>query len=365
MVASVNDLLGYVPLTKSVTLVKGGIPPVGFEKLMKRKPRKHIGDSARYVTFKNTRQAARQAPYGAPARQVGKVEIGMQDLRLLHSNEMMPYSQEMLRALTKFDKIEEQRNFFMDTLKVYSEQFAKRSDNLRIGALLSTFANAGRVWFDGDGNLLPSSSGNTLEIDNGVPAANRNQLGGLIDLSWANTDANLEKQIQNIKTEALKRTGYPIRNCFYSKNVATYVVNNKTAQAFMSRNSISNSAFLNQGIIPQGTFDLQWTPVQDAFFEDATGVNREIFAPDTAVFTPDLEDDGWFSLFEGSIMVPKSFSFASDAASGYLANFAEAYGKYRYAYKGASPRELYEEQGDTFLWRLLNPAACFFADVTP
>jgi hypothetical protein len=366
MAQSVYDLLGWVPLTKAVELVKGGLPPVGFDKLLNRKPRRVIGDTARYVTYKSTRQVSRQAPYGAPARQVGKVEIGLQDIRLLHSNEVMPYSQEMLRALTQWDTYEPQKMFFLDQLKFYSEQFAKRSQNLRVAMLLSNFANAGKVWFDGEGNLLPTASGATLEVDQMVPAANKNQLGGIIDVSWANPAANLEKQLQNLQTEGLKKTGYLLTTCFYSKNVATYVMSNTLAKEYLARNSDMNNRFLNnKGAIPNGLFGFDWVPVQNAFFEDSTGVPREIFQPDTAVFTPDLEDESWFATFEGSILVPKSFQYASNGVDGFSKNFAEAYGKYRYAYRGTNPRELFEEQGDTVLHKFLNPEVCYFADVTP
>ncbi len=111
---------------------------------------------------------------------------------------------------------------------------ADRQVNLLTSTVHAMLAN-GKLWFNSDGELLPSSSGSDLPIDYGIPANNQNQLNGIIDASWALATTNIPKQLKLIRQQARFTTGYPLRYALYGKNVMSYLLRNNFCQSRVAR----------------------------------------------------------------------------------------------------------------------------------
>lgn len=366
MALSPASLLSYVALTKSVEEIKTGIPdvlPAPFWDIKEQVP----GDAAEYVVYKGSRRTARQTPAGAPPRTADKQDIGTQKIKLISSETEMPFVDELLNVFRQWERYEPQQKWAMDQVAYYAKQHRQEQDNLRMAVVTGVLAN-GITWFDSNGNLLPTSSGATLTIDQGIPTStNTGTCNSIFNASWATTTTDIVSQVNNLKAAALKISGYPLRKAFYGANVAGYIASNATCQAFLSRNNWSPTAFNNQiamtGQIPNGFLDLEWYPVQNAFFEDSSAVNQTIFPADQITFTPDI-NAATYCLFEGSRLIPSSYG-PMPSGEAALASLVEVYGIYRYATVSMKPVAIYDVIGDTFLPRLRTPKAFFLADTVP
>lgn len=361
MANSPESILNYIPLSSSVETVKTGIPKVLPEAFWTT-TEKVVGDKANYIKYVGTRQVSRVVPYGAPPMQTKKLDVSDQSIKLLHSTEKMPFSQELFRVFRAWEDYKPQQMFAKQQIAHQGLQFRQRFDNLRLAAVTQVLAN-GALYFDANGNLLPTSSGADLTIDQLVPANNKNQLNGLITASWATASTDIVGNVNAIKRQAIQLTGFPITTAYYGKNIPSYLATNTAVSPFLSRNAARNEQFLSTGQIPDGVLDLKWVPVQNAFYEDQSGTVQTIFGDDAITFAPDISA-AVYCLFEGSYLVPSSFGMFADGMAA-LNSLSEVYGMGRYAYLDVPPTQINDVAFDTFLPLLRVPNAFFLADVTP
>lgn len=364
MAFSIEEILGFVPLTAAIEKVKNGVPRVLAPAFYNRSPQfKLVGDKTRRINYSGTRKNARINPYGAPPRQITHLPLESQDIRLLHTEESINFSQELFMQL---------REFASYTVQVMAQQEAKRQvmnstfrqTNLESSCVHSMLAN-GKLWFDNDQNLLGSATNADLTIDYGVPANNRNQLNGIISASWAISSTDIVGQINAIKAQALYTTGYDLKYALYGKNIMTYMMQNAAVQAYLRYNVTKADYWLQSGQIPPGLFDLEWVPMQRAFFNDVNDATVQIFDGDAITFTPDPGDPNVYGIYEGTTPVPKAFNVTGDVMAQY-ANIEQKSGRFGYGMMQLGPpMHLVGVYGDTFLPCLMNPAAYWFADTTP
>jgi hypothetical protein len=226
-------------------------------------------------------------------------------------------------------------------------------DNLRLACIYSMLGLA-KIYWDKNGNLLPSSSNATLTIDYGLPANNANQLNGLLTVGWENASADIPGDCRKIKDQSLRDTGYPLKYAFYGKNVPSYLAQNTEVQAYLSRNPATHQKFLDTGELPD-LFGYQWWPVhQGSFYEDNSGVIQELFGADQVTFTPDITAET-YELMEGTYMVPTTFN-AFDSLTGALASMTQVRGMFSYAVPVHNPVTVELFYGDVFLpiWKVTN-----------
>lgn len=361
MAFSIEQILGFVPLTAAVEKVKSGVPRVLPEAFYRRNPGDQVlGNKARMINFKGTRKNARLAPYGAPPRQIVQLPRESQDVYLLHTIENLPLTQELFLQLRQLDSYVVQK-MAADEIAFQATGAVTRQTNLESSATHVMLANA-KLWFDVDGNLLATSSGADLVVDYGVPANNLNQLNSIISASWATASTDIPKQINNIKMAAVQTTGYPLKTALYGKNIMSYMMNNDFVKYYLARNPVVNAKWADTNQIPNGLFDLEWVPMQNTFFEADDGTVTEIFDGDRVTFCPDITPIT-YSIYEGSYPVPKTLALAADVQA-MIANYELKYGPFGFAMMNP-PHQIIGVYGDTFLPRLKVPEAFFFADVTP
>ncbi|MBA4192222.1 MAG: hypothetical protein C0467_29995, partial [Planctomycetaceae bacterium] len=180
---SINSVLSYAPMTEAVQTVKGGLPrvlPDAFWSLTENVP----GTKARVIEFSGQRQVARVSPAGSPPRPRGKLTLNDKAIILLSSTEEMEFDEELANIFQQWEAYTPQQDWAAKQVDYQAEGFRQLFENLETASVLLNVATAVN-YFDADGSLLPTSSGATLTVDQGVPAANKGQLGGLLDFSFA------------------------------------------------------------------------------------------------------------------------------------------------------------------------------------
>lgn len=358
MAKSLNEIIGYVTLTGQIEEIKTGIPdvlPPEFRTITKEV----VGDSGRYTLMQGTRQTARRTEYDAPARRASLVNIGSRDVKLWHSFEtiQLPVSDYVnLRAYDDY-KRQELGRAEVDR-QIY--QFRTRFDNAELAMTYSMLAN-GAIYFDGDGNLLHATASGP-DIDYGVPAANKNQVGGIIT-SWATASTDISGQIRAIRKKAVQATGYPLTDVYYGQNIPSYLSKNETLQPFWARSPEMREQYLKTNEIPDGFLGLRWHPVYESFFADYTDTVREFFGADACAFTPAI-DVTWYEQMVGSKPVPTTFQPIENMNS--LQEGAKlATGKFAYGVPIHDPVTVQIYAGDTRLPILKINNVIYIVDVTP
>lgn len=360
---TIQEMLSFTPLTEAVKLVASGIPkllPAAFYNTRET----ILGNKARHFMMKGTRKAARVVPYGAPPRQVVQLPLETEDLQLIHTiEELNGSTQQLLGVAQSFERYEAQVSY-RDELNRQAQEFGIRFSNLETAAIMSMVAN-GKIWFDADGNILPTSSGAGLTVDYAVPANNTGSINGLVTAPWSTTSTDIVTQLLNLHALALQTTGYPLKYAFFGKNVAGYLAKNTTFQQYLARNPGYNQQYLNTGSIAQGTLDLTWVPVQAAFFEDDSGNVQTQFPDDQVTFTPEINSQT-YALYEGSYRVPKTIQpMVNGDLMDALTSTELVYGMFRFAQVALMPIAVKQTTGHTFLPKMKQPSAWFYMDTTP
>jgi hypothetical protein len=240
------------------------------------------------VELPGTRRVSRLAPYGAPPRQVEHIGLNERTLTLLHTIEELKFRDELFRIFRQWDNYVPQQDRFKDEIARQGAQFVARMDNLDVAVVVSFLAN-GIAWFDGDNNLLPSSSGAKLTVDQLVPANNKNQLNGLIAASWATTSTDIVGQITAIKNQSVINTGYRLKYAFYGVNIPGYFAKNDSIKGLWQFNQASNANYQNTGRMPPEMLELMWIPAYPSFFEDQAGTTQNLFPADGVTFFPEID----------------------------------------------------------------------------
>jgi hypothetical protein len=358
---SIDEILNYVPLTEPVKTVQPDLPRVLPDEFYNT-TKDVLGDRFRRILFTANRQPSVVAPYGSPPRQVQKTAIGSQEVVMLHSIEEISAGPEVLKLFHDYDGYGVQLNA-IDELNRQAEDFGTRQANLELAAIHSAWAN-GKIWFDANGNILPTSAGADIEYDLRVPSGNRFAFAA----SWADPAQDIPTMVNNFMTTGIKGKGRKPKYAIYGKGVAGYLARNTAFQAYLARNNTFRDRYVMSGQIAEGVLDLVWIPAQNAHFVDSTNTAQEQFPADQITFAPDLK--GIYEVKRGSFPVPKEFGSLKQGA-----NFGDiikeimdnpVYGRFRYAYGQAHPiPKINMVQGNTFAPDFLVPDDVYFGDTTP
>lgn len=364
-----QSVLGAPQLCGMIQQTKTGIPnvlPPGMfnrDKLVEK-------DYGSYTRVTGTRTTARIAKYGSPAQR--RQLKGLEDVpvKLLHTIESIELKMADFRGLIKKDStgsnllVDEKGQ---DEIARQIREARTNVDNLRTGAATQALFN-GAIWFDNDGNLLPTSSGAVTTPSFGIPAGNQNQLnilgtGNILSAGWQTTSTDIASQVLGVKQAAIRLTGYPIKYALYGINVPKYLTTNTTLSNYFIRNLSANPKYIETGDIPNPLLGLTWLPAYDSFFEDNNGVLQGLVGPDQVVFMPEPSLD-WCGTLEGKFDVPGS-SVLGKTGLDLLGDMQTMDGMFAFAaveYSGGVVRiEIF--YGDTFLPVIKNNKAIFQATV--
>lgn len=343
--ASLLDILAWRNISTAVQKVETGIPDRLIPQF-KNLTEDVLGDRTTYITFYGQRAVAKRAEYGAPSRPRTLKQIGDQSVTLLHFSEHIKIRQELLLRLRQPNDLMAQEMAQLEIAR-HGADFRQVFDNTRL-AVTTFLLGSGIVYFDAAGNVLPTSSGSTFSITLNLHANTLNQLNGIIDVSWATVTANIIQHLTNIEVQMRKNTGRVMKHAFYGKNVAAYLFNNTTMGKYWQFNSKMYDSFAAAPkFVPDGFAGLQWHYMGDTFYDDNTGTTQKIWGDDTVVFTPDI-DRNFYTLYQGSYLVPKKYGINPDVTSA-SEDFDVVYGTNGYAVPEIDPPGIKEVYFDTML----------------
>lgn len=318
-----------------------------------------VGNRGRYTRYTGQRKTARLNKYGAPAYRRNLMPVGEVDVKLFHTYEKLNLDPLLMRQLRSNDSYELDRGIQEVGRQVaeYGALFA----NLSI-ATTAQVLRLGNLYWDADGNLLPSSSGAVESHSFQMNANNQNQLNGIIAASWALPSTDIPSHLRALKKRAVRLTGYPLKYAFYGENIPSYLTQNDYVLDYLSRNPSVSPEFLQSAELGN-LFGYTWVPVYESFFEDQDATNQDLWAADAIVFTPEVSAD-WWEVLEGSYEVPRSID-VSGSAESIMSQMETVYGAFSYGKAEHDPPGVALYMGDTRIPTLKVPDAIFSADVTP
>jgi hypothetical protein len=366
---SINDILGAPNLCGIIQSTVSGIPnpfPEPFFKVDQTVD----GDTGEYKVFSGSRSNATISPYGAPSKNRQLREIGVKSVKLLHSIENIVLPVKDYMNLLNYNDLHKQK-LGIDEVSRQIREARFTQDNLRISALTSMLFKT-QIYYDGLGNLLPTSTGAQTTVDYTVPAGNQNQLdvygtgNPIISATWLNPATVIDKQIQSLLQTAVALTGYELKHAFYGKNVANYLTSNTGLGNYFFRDSYGPDAFgpgyVATADIPNPLLGLTWHKAYQSFFNDPSGNRQSLVGDDQIVFTPE-PSAAWIGFLEGTYPVPTKAGIVTPAEPSVVTGMEIKSGMFAYGMPSADPPTAKIVYGDTFLPVLKVPSAIYVATV--
>jgi len=359
MATSLEEVLAFESMLGVVELIKTGVPegilPRGFMSII----RAGEGKQGTYDQVTGTREVARQVAYGSPSVRRALAGLSVKPVTFIHALEHIMHDPIVLALLRSVGN-EARQNRGKQEIDRQTAIFMRRFRNLRMSAVYSALS-LGTINFDEDGNLMHTATSAALSVDFGVPAGNKNQIGGTISDKWSTVGTDILKQLADLKYKALTTTGYPLKYAFYGSAIPGYLGLNTAVGKYLQANQPMSQAFADGGV--PNISGLIWVPASDAFFQDAAGTNRQWFATDKVVFTPE-PDPTWWEIIEGTMVVPTRLGNVAADAGGMVSATKEVRGAFSYArINNDDPVTIKQVAGDTFLPVLKVPSAIFIADI--
>jgi hypothetical protein len=364
MAKSLNDLLGFHTLTGLIQATVPGVPdvlPPAFDSFKKDV----LMDDGEYTVRYGNRGVAKKGRFGAAAIKRGLRDIGVQPVKLMHFIEEIEFDAKTMMKLRSVNSYEHDSAYeeFTSQVAYFNEYFTNLRKTLKMMALRS-----GTLYFDEEGNLLPSSSGATETITIYTQNASHiNQLdvfgdGNLITAAWTSASTDIPGQIRSIKQASRADTGYPIKHAIYGKNVPSYMTSNTYVRDYLARDGGGRSEWVKDNEIGH-LFGLDWSPGYEQFWRSGATQStvNYVLGDNEILFTPEPSKD-WWERLDGSYPVPTNINIVTDAEAA-MDQIKLVNGKFSYAQVMTRPIGALLTCGDTFLYVNKVPDAVYRADV--
>ena len=364
MAKTVQQVLGADNLCGLIQGVVGGVPGDILPPSFTAPTRSVEGVVCSYDKVEGTRKTARRVQAGSPSVRRSTKGVTEVPVALITSHEHFCHTANVFQNL-RSEGSEARQKLGRQTIGRHTGDFGRLFKNLRIASVYSILAN-GAVYFDAEGELLPSSTSAVVTVDMQIPAGNKSALnvfgeGAILSAAWDTAATDIPKQIRKLKAASRKLTGYPIKHAFYGENIPSHFLGNTRIKALIAGSPRLSEAFASGDEIPGGLLGLQWHPVNEAFYNDANGTDQDFFGANACTFTPDPSPE-WWEVIEGSQPIPNGLGISGNALEA-LSMIEEAVGAFSYAELTTDPVGIKHHGGDTFLTVAKVPKAIFPATV--
>jgi len=172
MAVNLEAILGMRNLVGMIQSVVGRCPEDILPAEAYKSTRSIEGNRGTYFKVRGTRQTARIVQYGSPSKARELPGVTEEPLTLLHSFEHCIHPAALLANLAAENQdnpdAEIKQKLGLQTVTRQIEVFGDLFKNLRVSCIYSALAN-GAIWWDSQGNLLPSATGATYTVDFGIP----------------------------------------------------------------------------------------------------------------------------------------------------------------------------------------------------
>lgn len=324
---SLDSIIGAPPITALLRATTSGIPnpfPPEFSAVDPRN--RFLGDRAVYRRIYGARTTVPVAAWGSAGRRVPLQPLAEQNVRMLYIALEFFIDCNQLARLTSFDSREQDKG--IDWVRYQVEEEAKRMKNTEI-VCLASMLRFGAIYWDGQGNILPSSSGAVFTTGAQVLATHQNQLNGIIAAPWSLPNTDIFAHLRSLDQQSVQDSGLEVNNVLYGKAIPTNFQLNTTLQSYFVRNAGFRDKLVESGMIPDGFGGKKWRPCWKAFFVDQNGTNQLLWDDNLCVFHPDLgapKDMQWWAHMQGSSAVLRGVDAFGDPMAA-IANCPQEYGE--------------------------------------
>lgn len=321
--------------------VKRGVPDVLPPALAVRSPNSPVGTQVIYDKVTGNRSTPPLVNQMAGSVTVETEGIEKVQVTALGSKMDFVVGQELLYYLQSPEAFVKRRAVM--ELKNKQSNFAARFGNLAVTLRNMLFAN-GKVWADGDGNILFSATGAKRTYDATIPVGNtltKNGASSSYNIGdWSSTSTAIPGFLRALRIANTQANGYQLKTILYGSAVPDYIFANTAVQEYLKRNPLMNQQVLDTNEIPQGLMGWNWKAVGEAFYDDYAGTTRSIYPTNFLGIMPDPSPN-WYEYFECGTLIPKGLlgvGASMDALNS--SNIDVAYGLFSYALVNTNPLAL-------------------------
>jgi hypothetical protein len=327
-----------------------------FDRYFKN-PRKALTDDASVLVSPAQNKAAPFNTRGAPARVLDPLGKSKRQGAMFHTFNQMRLSPQVFQGLREPDS---ETIFEIATGEIDDQmsQFARRHV-VQKELVMAKVLTKGAVIADVNGVIKETAATGDETYDFGIAAGHKDQLGGLIDVTWANTAADPEKQFENIK-ESARSANVPEPTLVIANSKIKQRIRLMTKFTTLAAASPMTSEKLLNGSWVENLFGMTWLFI-DGMYEDSTGTMTKYIPDDLCVLLPQ-ENTGWLRCMEGLELVPTDINIGSTMQDK-VNSLAKVYGDYAYASLEHNPVGLNAYFGSHFGFVVAEPNAIWQADV--
>ena len=334
MSRTLDEMIGYKAMLGMIKSPKGGVAEDAIPPGFMRVTRKIQGQTGTWKIVAGNRKTARLVHYGDPSVKIKAGVVSARSFTCMHTYEHETHDVSIIDALLSHTDTQLQQ-FGQEEVDRKTVEFRQRLNNWRVMQVYSMLA-LGKVHFDGDGNLLNSSSGAVNTIDAQIASSTIGNMTGTSDVllagsaaKWSAAGTNIPDQMRKLHEFAYETSGYGLDIAFYGKNVPGYLIANTAIGTLLNHNGAVRMA-IELGQIPNGFLGVkEWRPVNRAFFENQDGTIKRVFGDATVVFAPTPSPE-WWEVIEGTYRIPTDLGKVATDAVSLRSAFKQVHGMFSY-----------------------------------
>jgi len=340
--------------------IKRGLPRSLPAELFAPSLSKPPTDEVEYIQYNGNRQGATIVARSSPSKARSMPGATRKYATALNFKDTLPIGIQMLDAL-KSDNPLIVNNARQALVRDYAN-FRSLFENARTNMVASTFAN-GKIWVDGSGNQLGSSSGAVQTIDMSIPTANqitKDGSGSTYNIGdWSSASTDLGAALRTLKDANLKANNYPLTTVLYGSSVPSYLAKNTVLKDYFARHQDVRQSIVIDNEIPDGTLGFKWRPVHSMYFNDTADSTSTWFGANFIGVMPDVEDS-WYEFVEAGNLVPNGVATAQTTIDQMIEQCSVVNGMYSYAEMAINPLSLNVHMGDSALSLIKVPGTYYF-----
>jgi len=342
MAKPIEDVLAWGNMTSVALATKSLTPTLPPSFMASGSPFK--GNKGSYMKVEGSRRLAKACQYTAPAKLATQQGITETLVKLQHNREYITHDANTLIAL-RGEQGDTAQDRGRETVARTTAEFASRFQNSRWATVATALAN-GILYYDSDGNLLPSSSGAAYNIDFDIPAVNQDQLDGTLVADWSTASSNVLGDLDGVINYYKRIYGGTLKYALYGANIPGYMLNNTGLKSYVSGSpALSAQAIENTTGMPNYK-GLIWLPL-DAFWYGEDGDLDDATVDDTVVYCQEPSSE-WWEVLQGSYLIPTTLGIEADGNAA-MQSFDDVTGMFSYAEISTNPPGVNHYIGDTFL----------------
>jgi len=362
MSASLEGIFSQEPIAGVFESIKPGFPtalPAGFYTVSKSEPA--ANGLFTYDKVEGTRKTARAVRYNAKSSVRNVSGVDTVPVKAMFSAEHLDFDLARLINIRQLggNNVEA---IAMSEINRRLGEARQLQQNLRNAAVHLSLMD-GILYFDIDGNVLPTSASSTYSIDWSVPASNKDQMtdvagSPIIGTTWATNSTDIAGDVNNIKTTALKRTGYPLKYAVYGSNILEYIQSNTNLANQINGDAIMAHGLNESGELPSPFLGLTWIRGDQFFWEDNDGTTRSNVGADQVLYYPE-PDPSWYDFVETPYLFTEQEGLVDISA------VSSRFGPSIQTKVTSDPVAASGIYRDAFLPVINVPSAIYLSDVTP